>query len=185
MAYKARWGPMGFLVSPTKIVPFEDFKSSITLKTDNGNDSKNSATNSRGLELQSMTFSTTYIMAAGVDPRERLAAWGELVGDVNPLYIGSKRFGPSDMQLTKVDIADLVTSDKGDFLSLTLNITLQEKTQKTTKASSSSSKKGKSNSSKAASTYQKTVEKKKAMQATAATDERNRKKVTAMEKRLG
>ena len=175
MGEKARWGPFGFLVSPSKIVPFDDFSTSITLKTDNGNDtSGKSATNARGLELQPMSFSTKYMRALGVDPRERLEAWKAEVGKSYPLYIGSKRFGPPKMMLTGVSVSELTTNNNGDFLSVTLSITLNEDSTGTTKSSKSTGKKSssKSASKKAASTYAKTVEKKKAMKATASKDDR-------------
>ena len=185
MADKARWGPFSFLVSPSKIVPFDNFSTSVTLKADNGNDtSGKSSTNTRGLELQPMTFSTKYMRALGVDPRERYEAWVAQVGNSYPLYIGDKRFGPAKMKLTGVNMSELITNNNGGFLSVTLDVTLQEAKQKATKTSSKSKSSSKSKKT-TGSTYKETVEKKKAMNTTAAADERNRKKVTAMEKRLG
>lgn len=189
MNYTARWGPMGFLASPTKVIPFDNFSTSITVKTDNGNDtSGTSATNKRGRELQPISFSTKYMRALGVDPRERLDAWEALVGQVYPLYIGNKRFGPAKMMLTGISASELITNNNGEFLSITIDLTLQEESQATTTTSSSAtgaSSVNSSSASKAASTYQKTVEKKKAMKATASADDRNKKKVSLKEERLG
>lgn len=172
MTYKARWGSMGFLVSPSKVVPFDNFSTSINLKTDNGNDtSGTSASNTRGLELQQMSFSTKYMRALGVDPRERFNAWKALVGKDHPLYIGNKRFGPAKMELIGVSVSELITDNTGRFISITLDITLQEKGNKTTSTSKASSA-----SSKAAATYAKTVEKKKAANATASASDKAAKK---------
>lgn len=183
MKYRARWGPFGFLVSPSKIVPFDNFSTSINLKTDSGNDtSGTSATNTRGLELQSMSFSTKYMRALGVDPRERFEAWKAQVGNSYPLYLGDQRFGPAKMMLTGVSVSELITNNDGSFLSVTLDITLQEYT---TTAASSTSAKSSATASKAASTYEQTVAKKKAMNTTATADDRNNKKLSTMEKRLG
>ena len=173
MGYKAQWGPMGFLVSPDKIVPFENLATSITLKTDNGNSSSgSSSTNVRGREPQPISFTTKYMRALGVDPRERFEAWSELVGQSYPLYIGDKRFGPEKMILTGINMSELVTSNNGDFLALKLDITMQEDTKSTKKSSKSSSKK-KSKSS----VYSDTVEKRKAMNATASKSDRYAKAV--------
>lgn len=171
MGYKAQWGPMGFLVSPDKVVPFESLATSITLKTDNGNStSGKSSTNVRGREPQSMSFTTKYLRALGVDPRERVDAWSELVGQSYPLYIGDKRFGPAKMLLTGINVSELITSNNGDFLSVKVDITMQEDTtQSTTKSSKSSSKKS---SSKSSSVYSKTVAKKKALNTTASKSDR-------------
>lgn len=193
MKGKARWGPFSFLCSPSKIVPLDNFSTSISLKTDSGNDtSGTSASNTRGLETQPMSFSTTYMRALGVDPRERFEAWKGQIGKSYPFYFGSKRFGPAKMELTGVSVSDLLTDNDGNFISITLDITLQEKgnSKKTTTTSKTStggtSQTSGSTSSKAAETYAKTVEKKKAMNATASTSDRNTKKVlTLKEKRLG
>lgn len=171
MAYMARWGPKGFFVSPSKVVPFEEFFTSIALKADSENDTSGTApTNTRGRELQPMEFSTTYMRAAGVDPREQIDEWESLVGKAYPLYIGNKRFGPSKMMLTKVEASDFLFSNKGDFLKVLIKITLEEysegkssKLASTSSGSSSSKSKSKSSSAaKASSTYQQTVAKKEA-----------------------
>lgn len=199
MSYISRWGPMGFIVSPTKIVPFENFTTSVSLKKENSSDSKSNSTNVRGRELQAMTLSTKYVRVAGVDPRAKFEEWEAQVGNSNPLYIGDKRFGPAKMILTKVDLADLITNHNGDFLSMTVTITLEEDpngtkttttTTKTTSTKSSSPSKSSSKTSSSstkkqtASTYAKTVEQKKALQAAAAAEERRVKKLTVKEQRL-
>lgn len=184
MKEKARWGPFGFLVSSSKIVPFDNFSTSITLKNDSGNDtSGTAATNTRGLEAQPMSFSTTYMRALGVDPRERFEAWSAQIGKSYPLYIGNKRFGPAKMMLTGITVSELLTGNDGTFLSVTLDITLSEEQQqsKTSTSTSAGSKStaGSSSSSKAAATYQKTVEKKKALKTTATTADKAVKKPSA------
>ena len=175
MGEKARWGPFGFLVSPSKIVPFDGLSTSITLKTDNGNDTSGTgATNTRGLELQSMTFSTKYMRAFGVDPRERFEAWKAQVGNAHALYIENKRFGPAKMMLTGVNVSELLMNNDGSFLSVTLDITLQEYT-----TASSTTSKNRAAASKAASVYEQTVAQKKAeaMNTTASTSDKVSKKV--------
>lgn len=189
MGYKARWGPMGFLVSPSKIVPFDNFSTSVTLNTDKGEDtSGKEATNTKGLALQPMSFSTKYMRVLGVDPRERYEAWSALVGQSNTLYIGEKRFGPAKMQLTAINVSELLLDNNGNFLSITLDITLQEDATdsttaaKTTSTSSASASTAGSSSGqtdaqkKAAAKYQETVEQRKAMNATASSSDRNAKK---------
>ena len=185
MGYKARWGPMGFVISPTKVVPFDDLKTTIAVKSDSGNDtSGTSATNNRGRENQSIQFTTQYLRAVGVDPRKSFEEWSALVGQSYPLYVGEKRFGPAKMALKSVSIADSILSTDGVFLSITLNITLEEfsvssgTTKKTSKKKTDKKATNEASAKKAAETYAKTVEKKKAMQATASTTERRGKLYT-------
>lgn len=171
MNYIAKWGPMGFVVSPTKIIPFNNLSTTIAIKTDTANDANgNPPTNVRGRELQSMNFSTTYLRAAGVDPRARYEQWGTLVGQTYPLYVGGKRFGPAKMMLSSVAISDLLLSNKGDFLSVTVDITLTEYSEggKSTTTTNNAA------SAKAAETYAAVVAKKTAMNATASSADRER-----------
>ena len=134
-----------------------------------------------------MSFSTTYMRALGVDPRERFEAWKGQVGKSYPLYIGNKRFGPTKMQLTGISVSELLTDNAGSFISVTLDITLEEySNEKKTTSTTGTSQTSGSSSSQAAETYAKTVEKKKAINATASTSDRNTKKVLSLkEKRLG
>lgn len=185
MGYKARWGPMGFLVSPSKIVPFDNFSTSITLKTDNGNDTSGTdTTNQRGRELQPMSFATKYMRALGVDPRERLAAWEKQVGKSHPLYIGEKRFGPAKMMLTGIKVSELITNNDGDFISITLDITMQEesttkKTSTTGGASTSAASSSGSYLKQAAADYKKAAEKNEALNTTASAADKAEKKPRA------
>lgn len=170
MTYQAKWGKKGFLTSPTKVVPFQDFKTGVSLKSDSENDtSGKNPTNTRGLEAQTMTFSTTYMRAAGVDPRAQYDEWCGEIGKSYPLYIGNKRFGPAKMMLTKVDIADQLITPNGEFVMIALSLTLTEPgksdKKKSTTKSKTKSKSGsdidKASASKAASTYSATVAAKK------------------------
>lgn len=182
MSKMAQWGSKEFLLSPTKIMLMENFATSVELKADSENDtSGTSPTNTRGLVARPVSFSVTYTRAAGVDPRSQLEEWERLVGQSNPLYIGGKRFGPSSLLLNKVGGANFVFSPKGDFLSVTVNLSFVEnaggKTSTTTKTATN----------KTASTgnvYAETVAKRKAMNATASTSDRNAKKPNAVERRL-
>lgn len=138
MKYLAKWGPKGFLISPSKIVPFNDFATTVALKADSENDTSGTApTNTRGLELQQMNFSTTYLRAAGVDPRAQWEEWQSLVGKVHPLLIEGRQFGPKKMLLKEVSLSAVEFNNTGAFLSATVSIVLQEYAEK--KAGTSSS----------------------------------------------
>lgn len=170
MSYMARWGPKGFLISPTKIVAMENLRTSVTLKSDSENDtSGTSPTNTRGREAIPISFSVKYIRAAGVDPRAQKEEWESLVGQSYPLYVGDKRFGPELMTLTEVDF-DITLSNNGDFLSVEVEISLEEYSEgkkSNLKSSSTSSTVPASSASadKASATYAATVEKRRAMNA--------------------
>lgn len=163
MNYKARWGPKGFVVSPLQVIPFDGFSTSIALKTDNGNDTSGTgATNTRGREPQTMTFTTKYLRSMGVNPRKQYEDWDAELGNSYPLYIGNKRFGPEKMKLTNVDVSELLLSERGDFISLTLNITLQEDTETTTTTTTTTTASSNAAAEKAAGTYAATVARKEA-----------------------
>lgn len=148
MQFMAAWGPKGFLVSPTKLVPLQNLATSLKLKADaNGEAGGSAPTNERGRELQSVTLSTAYHAMAGVDPRGQLEEWEGLLGKVYPLLIGGKVFGPKNLQLQGVDISDVQLTASGEMLSVAVGLTLAEyapatKTNAGTKKTASGSKPG-------------------------------------------
>lgn len=182
MSKMAQWGSKEFILSPTKIMLMENFSTSVELKADSENDtSGTSPTNTRGLIARPVSFSVTYTRAAGVDPRSQLEEWERLVGQSNPLYIGGKRFGPSSLLLRKADASDFVFSPKGDFLSVTVNLSFVENSEgKTSTTANTTTNK----SASTGSVYADTVAKRKAMNATASTSDKNAKKPNALERRL-
>lgn len=174
MSYLARWGPKGFLVSPSKIVPFNDLSTTVALKADSENDTSGTApTNTRGRELQSISFSTTYIRSLGVDPRAQWDEWQSLVGQSHPLLIEGRQFGPAKMLLMDVSLSEVQFSNTGAFLSATVSISLQEDAGAKSSTKSAAA-------SQAASTYAATVEQKKAALNTTAskTDKADKKPST-------
>ena len=184
MANMAQWGSKAFLLSPTKIILMENFSTSVELKSDSENDtSGTSPTNTRGLVARPVSFSVTYTRAAGVDPRAQLEEWERLVGQSNTLYIGGKRFGPSSLLLTKASGSNFVFSPKGDFLSVTIDLSFVENTGgKTSAAAATTTTVNKS--SVAGSVYDEMVAKNKAMNATASASDKNAKKPNGVERSL-
>lgn len=135
--YMAQWGSKGFLVSPGKIVPLSTISTAYVLKSESNNDTSGTPpTNTRGLELEEIMLETTYLAAAGVDPRGQVEEWKSLIGDTNPLYIQGKRFGPKLLQLKQVSVQNVQLDNAGRFLSVDLSISLQEYTPPSAKVSS-------------------------------------------------
>ena len=178
MSYLAQWGPKGFIISTNKIVPLNDFSTTVALKADSENDTSGTpATNTRGLEAQIITLSTTYLRAAGVDPRAQFEEWESLVGAAHPLLIEGKRFGPPKVQLTQVGFSGVEFNNSGVMLKADVSITLTELPDKKT---STKSKAADAAATKAASTYEATVAaKKEALNSTASKADKAAKKPTA------
>ena len=129
MKYTALWGPKGFIVSPSKIVPLLDLTTAFSVKADTGNDTKGtSATNVKGRELQTVSLSTLYVLGAGVDPRGQIAEWEALVGKAYPLYIEDKRFGPKKLMLKSVNVSDILLNNTGKFLQAAVALQFEEYT---------------------------------------------------------
>lgn len=135
MEYTALWGPKGFIVSPSKIVPLLNLSTSFAAKTDSGNDTSGTATtNTKGRELQSVSLSTLYVRGAGVDPRGQIAEWEAQVGNAYPLYIEGQRFGPPKLMLKSVDVSDVLLSNTGKFLKCAVALQFEEYSNETTKS---------------------------------------------------
>lgn len=171
MEYTALWGPKGFIVSPTKIVPLLNLATTFAVKSENGNSTGGSSTtNTRGRELQAVSLSTLYVRAAGVDPRGQIEEWEALVGEAHPLYIEGERFGPNKLMLKSVDASDILLSNKGKFLQVAIALKFEEYSDGTTTSTkrSTSATNSSASSSKAAQVYNSVVEQKKtALNATA------------------
>lgn len=194
MIFIARWGPKGFTVSPSLIVPFNGFSTSLALKADSENDTSGTApSNTRGRELRPINFETVYVAAAGVDPRDQVSQWEAQLGNSYPLYIGEKRFGPPKMTLTNVAVSDVQFTSTGQWISCKVALTLEEYsegktsalTTKSTSSSSSSSSKSKSKSGSSAAAKKATADykaalaaKKAAMNATASKSDKAQKKTS-------
>lgn len=135
--YMAKWGNKGFLISDSKVVPLTNLATAFNRKADENEDTSGTPpTNTRGLELQSITFDTTYLRAAGVDPRAQMEDWKNQFGQRYPLYINGKQFGPKLLELESVSFSNIMLDGKGEFLQVDASITLKEYVPSTTTVSS-------------------------------------------------
>ena len=169
MEYTALWGPKGFIISPSKIVPLMNLSTSFAVKSDMGNDTSGTATtNNKGRELQTVSLSTLYVRGAGVDPRGQIAEWEAQVGKSYPLYIEGQRFGPPKLTLKSVDVSDVLLSNSGKFLQCAIAVTFEEYTDEKKTTVSSAVPATSASAQQAASVYNSvTNQKKDALNATA------------------
>lgn len=128
MGVKANWGPKSFYTTPGRIIPFDDFSTSVTLKADSENDTSGTEpTNTRGRELQPFSCSTTYHAAAGNDPMAEFNSWVDLIGKYYPLYVGNRRLGPAErFILQSVSASNMQQAESGAVLALTLSLSFTE-----------------------------------------------------------
>lgn len=127
MNYTLQWGPMGCVVSPTKVIPLSEFKTSYTLKQESGTDSSGAETIiQKGRELQPVSFTIIYAKATGNDPLARVNEWAGLIGESYPLYLGGKRFGPKKMILKQVDLSECLLGNDGSMIQAKVAISLVE-----------------------------------------------------------
>lgn len=193
MGLKANWGPKSFATSPTRIVPFEEFSTGVRLKADSENDTSGTEPiNTRGRELQNVSFSTTYHAVVGNDPLGEFNSWVALVGASYPLYIGGRRLGPAArFTLQDVSISDLQQAENGAVLSLVVSLSFIEystgktsklaSTKEGTAAGGSGSAASTSAADRARATYNATVAAKtEAKNATASVADRGGKKVAML-----
>ena len=139
MSYTALWGPKGFIVTPSKIVPLMNLSTAFSVKSDTGNDvGGNATTNTKGKELQTVSLSTLYVRGAGVDPRGQIAEWEAQVGKAYPLYIQGQRFGPSKLMLKSVNVSDVLLTNTGKFLQCAIALTFEEYSNTATNVTTSS-----------------------------------------------
>lgn len=132
MAQKASWGPKSFETTPRSIRPFSGFTTSVTLKEDSENDTSGTPpTNTRGRELQPLSFETLCVKAAGVDPMAEYVEWCNLVGQNHPFYLGGVKLGPADRFILKsVGVAETEHAEDGTVICMKLSLAFVEFTEK-------------------------------------------------------
>lgn len=127
MGYTARWGPKGFIVSTSKVVPLEDFTTSFALKSDtNADTSGTPPTNTQGMELQPLNMKTRYMRALGTDPIGQIKEWKDLIGKTHTFFLGEKPFGSSKFTLKNVDIPETMFTPDGTMIACTVSLSFEE-----------------------------------------------------------
>lgn len=117
MSIQAKWGPLSFVVSANKINSISDFVTSFAVKTDvNSDTSGASVVNTKGREPQPISFKVKLLRAAGIDPLSYVETLKQQVGETNQLYLNGRAFGPSKLQLQRVDISETRLNNDGEML---------------------------------------------------------------------
>ena len=98
----AKWGKIKWQCTTKKIMPIED-DLSISYEVNDKNKK----------EAQQISFSYIPKAAMGVHVKKEIERWSSLVGKVNPLYIGIKRFGPKKLKLKSVSASDIAIYGPG------------------------------------------------------------------------
>lgn len=125
--YIAQWGHKGFLVDPTKIVPFSGLSTSFSLNSEFHTDTTGKEpVNVRGRALQPITFNTTYLSVLNVDPRNQMRQWYDCIGMTYPMYINGIQFGPPLLQLISVDWSNFRHLQNGKIIGVDAAITFNE-----------------------------------------------------------
>lgn len=115
------WG-----VSSDRVNGVTGLTTGYTARTDD-NESVEGATltNERGLEKQTISFSSTLIASLGNDVRGEFESWKEWVGKTGILKVGGKTFGPN-LLLKSVNASDIQMNGAGTWLAATLAYEFEE-----------------------------------------------------------
>lgn len=113
-------------ISADKIVDLKNFSTAYTAKTDD-NEAVEGATltNERGLEKQTVSFSSQLLAVFGVDVRAEFESWKEWTGKTGVLKIGGKTFGPN-LLLKSVSVSDIMMNNDGRWLAAALSFEFEE-----------------------------------------------------------
>lgn len=126
MGYTARWGPKGFIVSASKVVPLEDLTTSFSLKSETNSDTSGTPpTNTMGMELQPLELKTRYLRALGTDPIGQIAEWKAQVGETWNFILNGKNFGPK-FTLKSFDVGDTMFTPAGVMIGCTITLHFEE-----------------------------------------------------------
>lgn len=153
MAIMAQWNGMAWEVSTRRIAALNGVTASVELDTENTDDKAGSpATSTKALKLQTFNFDYNLATVAGCDVRGEYEAWTGLVGQYAPFYLGGRRFGPANLQLTAVTLGDTVIDNFGRIVKGKISITLTEYAEEASSKKASAGGSGSKNSSAGVST---------------------------------
>lgn len=142
----AEWNGMQWTVNPNQIKHLGDVSASLELETETNDDKEGSAP-TKTMNLKDQEFEFDYLVTgyAGVDVRDEYEAWTELVGQYAPFFLAGRRFGPSNVQLTKVALSEGQINDFGEIFAGKITVSFKEyapeasKDKETAKTSTSKS----------------------------------------------
>lgn len=127
MPVMAKWNTKTWEVSPSRIAALNGVTASVELDTENNDDKAGSpSTKTKALKLQSFPFDFDLASVAGCDVRSEYESWVTLVGEYAPFYLGGSRFGPKNLQLTGVSLADTILDNSGKIIKGKISIVLTE-----------------------------------------------------------
>lgn len=111
----AKWGKKKWRISSKKLNPIGEI--SYTMPYDSDADEKGK---------RSVKVPYTVYKEFGVDVDTEINDWYRLLGSINGLYIGKKRFGPAKLKLTDVSVASIHVSDGGVVRSASFSLSFTE-----------------------------------------------------------
>lgn len=123
----AQWLHKTWETNGTKIAPLEELSTGLLLETEQNEDNEGqSPTYSKKFQLQTFSLSTLYSTNVGTDPEKEKEDWYSLVGEIGPLYLGGKPFGPDEIQLKGVNLSGIVLDDYGRIREAKFQFTFEE-----------------------------------------------------------
>lgn len=123
----AEWNGMEWTVNPTLVKHLGDVSASLELETETNDDKEGSAP-TKTMNLKDQEFEFDYMVTgyAGVDVRDEYEAWTDLVGQYAPFYLAGRRFGPANVQLTKVALSEGQINDFGELFAGKISVSFTE-----------------------------------------------------------
>lgn len=120
----AKWGKMKWKCTSNLLLPLEN---DLSIKYSINEKNKK--------EKQTISFSYIPNSASGANVKAEVKRWNSLVGKVNPLYIGKKRFGPKKLKLKSASVSEINVYGNGQITQASIALTFEEKRKKSKKTS--------------------------------------------------
>lgn len=183
MGLMGSWGAKKFEVNTKSLTAITGLTTAYKLKADANNDTSGTTpTNTRGRELEEVSFSVKYLAATGINVRAEFGSWRNLIGQSYPLIIGGVRFGPEKFELQSASISDTALDTNGTFIAATVALAFKEfvpankaATATAVGSGGGTNSKGISNSNAKSMTERIEAEKKKALSVTTPAEDKARR----------
>ena len=120
----AKWGDKRWIINSKVINPLDAFSYSMSWDPD-----------TKSKKQDTMTLPYTVYKEFGVNVKKEIHLLKSMIGEEHALYIGTERFGASNMVLVDVSMSDIQTTPAGTIRKVTFSLGFEQKgkTKKTKK----------------------------------------------------
>lgn len=127
MTIQAQFLNKNWEISPNKVMPLTSisYSSGINTETAKTSGGKDKIV-SKGYKADTLSITYDVVKTAGCNPEREYSDMVTLTGAIGPFLINGRRFGAAKYRLISVKPSNIVTSNTGEMISMTISAQFEE-----------------------------------------------------------